>query len=414
LQNRMPIYLGDRGIEEFISYCQAQQWDRFFVVADHNTYRALGERLVQALQREGWNTGLIDLDPEGLHADSLAIARILADYDGSPRVFVAVGSGTITDLTRFISHHTRNPFVSLPTAASVDAYTSKNAAITIGQMKGSNFCQAPAAIFADLPTIHAAPRRLTASGFADLIGKFLSATDWKFTHLIWGAPFDENIYKRILLAARSAAEAAGGVAANDLSAMAVLMEQHFNSGLCITDFIDSSPASGGEHHIAHIWEMLFQWENREGYLHGEAVGLASIFEAGWYARLRDLKKDQVRHSLSHARLPAREEQIQSLRLKLPFIADELIKSEPIFLRLADPDALVRVCERILDQWEMLQEVAGQVPPPQELRSWLAQVGAPVSFDAHILNEEQVNLALDYGPYLRERFSINTMRILFGW
>ena len=414
MQNRMPIYLGDQAIEELNAFCQARNWASFFVVVDHNTYRALGERAVQGLQQAGWDVGLVNLDPRGLHSDSLAISHVLAAFDGAPRVFVAVGSGTITDLTRFISHRTGNPFVSLPTAASVDGYTSKNAPITIGLLKGSIFCQAPEAIFADLPTINTAPRRLTASGFADLIGKYLSGADWKLTHLIWGAPFDESIYERTQAAARNAAGTAEGLAAGDLAAMATLMEQHFASGLCITDFIDSSPASGGEHHIAHVWEMLFHWQEREGYMHGESVGLASIIEAGWYGRFREISKDEARDLLTRARVPSREAQIASLRRDLPVVADELIQSDPIFLQMADPAIFARVTEVILDQWEALQAVAARVPPPEELRSLMAQVGAPVSIDADILDDDQVRLGLDYGPYLRERFSINNIRLLFGW
>jgi glycerol-1-phosphate dehydrogenase [NAD(P)+] len=410
----MPIYLGNQAVEELIAYCHARNWDRFFTVVDHNTYKALGERTVQSLRQAGWDVGLVNLDPRGLHSDSLAISRVLAAFDGSSCVFVAIGSGTITDLTRFISHRTGNPFISLPTAASVDGYTSTNAPITIGLMKGSIICQSPEAIFADLPTINTAPRRLTASGFADLIGKFLSGADWKLTHLIWGAPFDESIYKRTQSVASSAASSAEGLAASDPAAMATLMEQHFASGMCITDFIDSSPASGGEHHIAHVWEMLFHWQERDGYMHGESVGLASIFESGWYERFRGTSKDEARDLLAYARVPSRETQIASLHRDLPVVADELIKSEPVFLRLADPPVLARVAERILDQWEALQAVAARVPPPQELRSLMAKVGAPVSIDSDILDENQVRLGLDYGPYLRERFSINNIRILFGW
>ena len=149
-------------------------------------------------------------------------------------------------------------------------------------------------------------------------------------------------------------------------------------------------------------------------MHGESVGLASIIEAGWYGRFRETSKDEACDLLTRARVPSREAQIASLRQDLPVVADELIQSDPIFLQMADPAIFARVTEAILDQWEALQSVAARVPPPEELRSLMAQVGAPVSIDADILDDDQVRLGLDYGPYLRERFSINNIRLLFGW
>jgi hypothetical protein len=52
------------------------------------------------------------LNPEHLHADDFSLTRGFRSYDAQPRLFVAVGSGTITDITRSTSHRSRNPFVS--------------------------------------------------------------------------------------------------------------------------------------------------------------------------------------------------------------------------------------------------------------------------------------------------------------
>ena len=135
----------------------------------------------QAVQQQGWDVIYLILDPEGLHADGTTLTRVLNAYDAVPRLFVAVGSGTITDTVRFTSHRSQNQFVSFPTAASVDAYTSINAPVTIGRLKGSIYCHAPIAIFTDLPTICESPKFLTASGFGDLISKLTSSSDWKIS-----------------------------------------------------------------------------------------------------------------------------------------------------------------------------------------------------------------------------------------
>ena len=414
MPEHMPIYMGDKAVEEFVQFCCERGDTRFMLVADENTYRVLGSRVHEAIREQGWDVLDIVFNPEGLHAENISLARTFARYDGQPRTFVGVGSGTITDITRFTSHRSRNPFISFPTAASVDAYASINAPVTIGDLKGSIYCQAPIAIFTDIGTIVESPGWLTASGFGDLTSKFTSASDWKFTKLIWGADFDEDIYRRALAAAKKAADAVDGIAANDPASMEKLMEGQFEGGFCMADFGNSAPASGGEHHIAHIWEMMYHWAGREGLYHGNAVGVAAIIEAGWFEKLRALPKEDARKLLDEFVLPERETQETALRENFPEIAEELIEKEPIFFQLADGKVLAEVKRKILDQWDALQTIAQNVPPADAFRSWQRKLGGPVAPGELGLTMDQAATAVEYGHYLRERFSMNILRKLFEW
>ncbi|MDO9545164.1 MAG: iron-containing alcohol dehydrogenase [Pelolinea sp.] len=414
MPEHIPIMIGDDMIEKFIEYCQKNEYEKFLIVADENTARVLGDDVHQAVQIQGWDAIYYVLDPDGLHSDDVTLTRVLNAYDAVPRLFVAVGSGTITDTARFTSHRSQNKFVSFPTAASVDAYTSKNAPITIGGLKGSVYCHAPTAIFTDLPTICAAPKFLTASGFGDLISKLTSSSDWKITHLVWGSDFNEAIYKSVLQAAQKAADVVDGIRASDPESMAVMMEGQFASGFCMADFGNSAPASGAEHHIAHIWEMMFHWEKKEGLFHGNAVGVAAIQCAEWYQHLRALSREDAQALLDHAVIPPRDQQIKALKEHLPIIADELIESDPIYLQLSDPKLFTRIRERMLDQWDEIQAVAAYVLPPDVICGWIKSLGGPVTTQELELTQEQAETALEYGHYLRERFSINIIRVLFGW
>lgn len=414
MSEHMPIYVGDKAIEAFIAFCKKGNYEKFFLIADENTSRVLGERVHQAIQAQGWDVLYVVLDPEHLHTDDFSITRVLASYDAQPRLFVAVGSGTITDITRFTSHRTRNSFVSFPTAASVDAYTSRNAPVTVGGLKGSIYCHAPIAIFTDLQTICESPRFLTASGFGDSIGKYTSSSDWKYTHLIWGSDFDEDIYEHALHAARQTTNAIDGILQADPASMANMMDAQFESGFCMADFKDSSPASGGEHHIAHIWEMMYHWDGREGLFHGNGVGVAVVIEARWYAQFRALSKADAKALLDKASVPDYETQKVQIEKHLPLIAEELIEKDPIYMQLSDPHKLALVKERILEHWDEMQAIAENVPTAQQVIDWLQRMGAPTRPQELGLSDEQVRVALDYGLYLRERFSMNIIRKLFGW
>jgi len=329
MPEHMPIMIGGKAIEEFIEFCQQKHYEKFMIVADKNTARALGDRVFQAVKHKGWDVIYYVLDPEGLHTDETTLTRVLNAYDAIPRLFVAVGSGTITDTVRFTSHRSQNQFVSFPTAPSVDAYTSKNAPVTINHLKGSIYCHAPIAIFTDLPTICASPKFLTASGFGDLISKLTASSDWKMSYLIWDADFDEEIYASGLRAGQRAAEVVDGIRTADPKSMTAFMEGQFASGFCMADFGNSAPASGGEHHIAHVWEMMFHWENKEGLFHGHAVGVAAIICAEWYQRLKALSRKGAEDLLERSEIPPRSAQIAAIEKNLPGIAGELIESSPI-------------------------------------------------------------------------------------
>jgi glycerol-1-phosphate dehydrogenase [NAD(P)+] len=249
--------------------------------------------------------------------------------------------------------------------------------------------------FTDLPTICKSPRFLTASGFGDSIGKFTSSTDWKFTHLIWESALDEDIYQHALHAARQTTAEIEGIQRAEPESMARLMDSQFESGFCMADFVNSAPASGGEHHIAHIWEMIYHWQGREGLFHGNAVGVATLIEAGWFERLRALSKADAEKLLKKAVVPSKEDQIKAIKEQVPLIADDLIRSNPIYLQLADQAVLERCRRRILEHWDEIQTIAANVPLPGNAR--LAGVIGRACHCGRVgYHCQQVRIAKDFG------------------
>ena len=414
MSEHMPIMIGSGMIEKFIQFCQQNTFENFLIVADENTAPILGDAVHQAVIQQGWDAIYVVLDPDGLHADDITLSRVFNAYDAIPRLFVAVGSGTITDTTRFTSHRSQNQFVSFPTAASVDAYTSRVAPVTIGGMKGSVNCHPPIAIFTDMDVICDSPKFLTASGFGDLIAKLTSSADWKITQLVWGPDFDEAIYASAIEAAEKAAHVVDGIRENDPESMRVMMEGQFASGFCMADFGNSAPASGAEHHIAHIWEMMFHWEKREGLFHGNAVGVAAIQCAEWFQRLRSVAREDAEALLQQTVIPSRWQQMAEIREHLPAIADDLNASDPIYMQLSDPKKFAQVRDSILEHWDAIQAAASHVPTPDVVSGWIKSLGGPTTAQELELTQAQAETAMDYGHYLRERFSINILRKLFGW
>ena len=93
------------------------------VVYDTNTYDAYGVVRPKADQE-------VILNPNGLPADEHGVEMLMSRLDERAEVLVAVGSGTVHDITRYCAYLKKIPFVSCPTAASVDGYCSSVAAMT--------------------------------------------------------------------------------------------------------------------------------------------------------------------------------------------------------------------------------------------------------------------------------------------
>ncbi len=412
MEVRVPVYIGNQAIPEFIRYCKQHGVKEFLLVADENTYLALGKAVEDALHREGMDLVTVVLKGQEVQANEHYLVRLLLSYDLKARTFLAVGSGTITDITRFVSHRTGRDFISLPTAPSVDGFTSIGAPLVIGGLKQTIICQAPRAVYADLPTLAAAPRRLIAAGVGDLLGKYTSVADWRLGSLLWDERFDEGIAARMVSAAQDCAAHTSDIAGGSMDSIRQLMDGLIESGFGMLEFGNSSPAGGAEHQIAHHWEMMMLADQRHAALHGAKVGVATIITAGWYAQLRGMTKSEAARRLEKAQLPNPDEEVSRIKAIFGPIADEVIPLQIDFLSLT-PSRFESVKARILDRWDDVQAIVAGVPTAGEFSSWLKRVGGAVSPAELNLSESEVRLALDYSHFMRKRFTINKLRLWLG-
>ena len=412
METHFPVYIGERAVAEFISYCNSQNLTKFLLVSDQNTYTALGAIVEEALRGQGADVLLVVLEGNEVVADEHFLTEVLRAADRQERTFLAVGSGTITDITRFVSHRTRASFISLPTAPSVDGYTSLYAPLVIGGFKQSVLCFSPSAVFADLRVLSEAPHRMIAAGFGDLIGKFLAVADWKLGHLIWDEPYDEAIARRSHQAAENCAGLADEIATGSAKAIHFLMEGLIESGFCMLDAGNSAPASGSEHYISHHWEMRLLQEKRPALLHGAKVGVGSVIAAGWYEKIGKIGVDEATDRLKDASLPETEKWVQEIRSVYGPAAEGVIKEQSPFLHMS-AQTFAEIKQRILVDWPEIQEIAASVPSPDQMTDWLRQAGAPVSGGELGLNETEIRQAMQYSHYLRGRFTINKLRLMLG-
>ena len=244
----------------------------FAVVADENTYQALGERLVAALTSLGRVEAIVLDHP---HAD-LASAEHLRKQLKDAQSVIAVGSGTINDLCKYATFQDNRRYCVFGTAASMNGYTSTTASMTLDSgLKVSLPAHAPSGFFVDLAVSTQAPTYLAAAGFGDCLCRSVAQIDWWMSHRLLGTDYFATPFMIELPDEHELNDRAHRLPEQDIEAIGYLYRVLTLCGLGVSFTGVSNHGSMGEHQISHYIDC-FARERHPGTLHGQQVGVASL------------------------------------------------------------------------------------------------------------------------------------------
>lgn len=405
-------YIGPEAIGELIRYLQAQHRDPLTLVADENTYRVLGQAVHKSLADQGFEVRLVLLAGVGIVPDERSVLQLLVPADRGPRTYLAVGSGVVNDLVRFVSYQARCDFISVPTAPSVDGYSSPTSSLILGGLKQTVAGQPPVAIFADLPTLCAAPRPMIASGFGDMLGKFTSLADWRLGHLLWDEPYSAPVARRVERALEGCVRNVAGMATRSADGIRALMDGLLESGRGMLEFGNGRPAAGAEHYVSHYLDMKLIWEGRPAVLHGAKVGLATIQVAKHYERVAHLTRRQVSERLQASTPFDRSREIERIRAAYGPMADQVVVDQAPFLDLTG-HAYNKLRDEIIERWDEIRAIASRVPSSDSLAKLLHAAGGATRPAELGLSEEELTLALEVSHYLRNHFTVMKLNRILG-
>ncbi|PQP82338.1 sn-glycerol-1-phosphate dehydrogenase [Paenibacillus sp. PCH8] len=292
----MLIHLEAGAIQRLPGYLSERGYDRVTVVYDQHTFRAAGSDVLSSIRGMGIHVDEMAMRENrtgDIVADEAAIVQIILGVSLESQAVIAVGSGTIHDLVRFVCSKMNKPFLSVPTAASVDGFTSAGAPLIVSGVKQTFQAVPPEAIFADMDILEQAPQVMTAAGFGDMLGKYTSLADWIVSHEMGGEPFCPVAYRITEEALNTCIDHVNAIAEGQSEGVAVLMDALIVSGLSMLIIDHSRPASGGEHHISHIWEMDLMEAGRRPVLHGAKVGVACALITEKYKELAQTSGEPV-------------------------------------------------------------------------------------------------------------------------
>ena len=261
---------------------------KLFLVADNNTYDVAGLKVESLLKSQDFNVRTFVFNtPHELTPDAATLGRLLIEMELGTSLIVAVGSGVINDMCRYLAYKLSLPFIIVGTAPSMDGYASVVTPTVVDGIKATLGGVYPYAIIGDIEILKNAPMKMLYAGFGDILGKVNALADWNLARQLHGEAYCEVCASFVKNALKKCIDNIDGIKNREEEAIKYLMEALVIAGVTMGMFGNSRPASGAEHHFAHYWDEDAIARGVEHPLHGNSVGVGTVVAAEQYKIIKD-------------------------------------------------------------------------------------------------------------------------------
>jgi glycerol-1-phosphate dehydrogenase [NAD(P)+] len=364
------------------------------LVDDVNTHAAAGKRVAALLSRQQ-----IRFDVVTLPRDSVATGETAGEISGQAAhhaLIVAVGSGTINDLGKYAAGERNIPYWTVPTAPSMNGFTSAIAAIKIAGVKRTLPSPPPQFVYVHPEVIRMAPLQMRQAGFCDLMAKSVSDTDWHIESLLFSGTYCRLPSAIVAEAEETYLKAPEKIQEGDKQAVIDLMKGLLISGVAMSLAGSSAPASGGEHLFSHFLDMRADLTGRPPELHGLQVAAGIVLSAACYRKLAALDRRSVRGNA--------ERVFQSAAAKILSVWGPLAAEVEKRL-LIKRDMLLQLDQKLPEKWETIRSFCRQVSDPEQYVNAIRRTGYPLDLCALNLNRKEYLLAASAARTIRDRLTV---------
>ncbi|MDE6923926.1 MAG: iron-containing alcohol dehydrogenase family protein [Acetatifactor sp.] len=183
---------------------------------------------------------------------------------------VGLGGGKVIDAAKYCGYLLNLPFISVPTSASSDGFSSSSASLIVGGRRKSVPAGLAYGIIVDTEVIRSAPDKFLYSGIGDMVAKITALYDWKYE----GDHGRAEVNDFAMMIAKKAVNSFVRTPFNSIKEdlfIRELLDSLAMSGIANEIAGSSAPTSGSEHLISHALDKLLE----QPQLHGVQVGIAT-------------------------------------------------------------------------------------------------------------------------------------------
>ncbi len=360
------------------------------LVCDDKTWVAIGQQISVKFAPH-FNFKAYSLG-RNVHATLAAAEELAAAADGYDG-FLAVGSGTVNDVTKYAATIIDKPYISIATAASMNGYSSASASLLVNGFKQSYPARPPKAVIADLTVIAAAPKRLVRAGLGDTLCRSSVEVDVRMAHLLIGSPYPADIFELLRKHEPELISNAPKLRLNDINYYKTLMQVLLETGDLMAKTGSSAISSQGEHMIGHAVESIYGSE-LHSVLHGELIAVTTLTMG----------------------------QLQQRLMLKPFIVKSIPRSEADFVRafgkhagpmlsvayggkVLSEEQVVEINAKVASDWNSIKQALTEIMvQPSVIERAFIQSGVPTQPSEIRVNEHRYQSAVSYAYMARDRFT----------
>jgi len=361
---------------------------------DEDTCAAAGARVSDLLAERSITCKHVTLPGGPAATDELA--EEIHGLGSGHRLIIAVGAGTVNDLGKYVSDMRGIPYWSVPTAPSMNGYTSSIVAIKIKGVKRTLPAVPPRFIYVDPQVIQDSPQEMRQAGFCDVLAKSVSDFDWRIESMLFQGTYcslpsaiageTENRYidypEKILR--------------GDRNAVLGLFEGLLFSGVAMSLAGSSAPASGGEHLISHFLDMRETLTGIKPNLHGLQVGAGIVLSAVCYRKLAAMEKEDLKETGRQIF----EDDVRKIPSVWGRLAPEVEKQF-----LSKRDRILRFDSLLPANWPRLRTLFGQIRTPEFFVDLFRRAGLEMTLPSLGIPEDEFSLAVVSARTIRDRITV---------
>lgn len=129
------IIIEDGAIKRLPQVLAKHKYQKLCVVSDLHTEQAAGLMVYEELEKAGYAFEKVVYQDEELVPDEDALIYLFTRVPNDCDLIIAVGSGTINDLCRYVSYKMKMDYYIVGTAPSMDGYASNVSPLIIRHLK---------------------------------------------------------------------------------------------------------------------------------------------------------------------------------------------------------------------------------------------------------------------------------------
>lgn len=278
------LKIGPGALGELGTYLKDLRMEKVVILFGNGLIEMFGMDVMKSLAEMGIDV----LEYQELDTVRLEDLTSLAfSMPAKTQAVIGIGGGKVIDAAKYCGFLRNLAFISIPTSASSDGFSSASASLLVEGRRKSVPARLAYGIVVDTQIIKSAPKKFIYSGIGDMVSKITALYDWKFE--------EEHGYGKVNdFATMIAKKAVNSFVRTPFESIEEdlfikeLLDSLAMSGIANEIAGSSAPTSGSEHLISHALDKMLEQPQLHGIQVGIATYLMSVVQDHRYKRVNTI------------------------------------------------------------------------------------------------------------------------------